>query len=294
MSGGRTTFAELAGQVGDNSPVDGKHTGKPAVVPPNGLRSVPVSQLALNPFNPRDSLGDLDGLASIVQNQLAPVVAVTVAKFKALYPDAEVVGRYVVINGNRRLAAARKFGRPKLDVVVRDDLAQDKGALLTAAVLENLAREGFDLIEEAKAIDQLVREYGSTDDVARHLAKSQGYVSQRRSLLKLTPELQDAVRRGDLPFREAREFAKLPPTEQHQRFFGAEDTVAQNIDKSANDANEPSKPKRGSGEQANRARSLSRSLKKFDSDPAALASMLRDELGETRLKTLVGLLKKLV
>lgn len=222
MSGGRTTFADLANAVGEYSVVDGANSGRPASPPsPGGLRSVSVDHLELNPFNPRDSLGDLDGLASIAQNQLAPVVVVTAAKFKAIYPDATVTTRYVVINGNRRLAAARKFGRPKLDVVVRDDLAEDKASLLTAAVLENLAREGFDLIEEAKAIDQLVREYGSTTLVARHLAKSDGYVSQRRSLLKLVPELQEALRRGDLSVERAREIARLTPDEQVAQVAGA-------------------------------------------------------------------------
>lgn len=287
MSGGRTTFAELANTVGEYSVVDGANSGKPASPPAPGLRSVSVDHLELNPFNPRDSLGDLDGLASIAQNQLAPVVVVTAARFKTVYPDVAVTGRYVVINGNRRLAAARKFGRPKLDVVVRDDLAETKASLLTAAVLENLAREGFDLIEEAKAIDQLVREYGSTNSVARHLAKSDGYVSQRRSLLKLVPELQEALRRGDLSVETAREIARLSPDEQVARVAGAEPVPA---------AEAPSSPdaggsRRGSGEQASRARSLSRAVRKFDTDPDALATVLKELLGPSRTKTLIGLLK---
>lgn len=287
MSGGRTTFAELANHVGPNSVVDGANSGKPASPPAPGLRSVSVDHLDLNPFNPRDSLGDLDGLASIADNQLAPVVVVTTAKFKTIYPDAAVAARYVVINGNRRLAAARKFGRPKLDVVVRDDLAEDKASLLTAAVLENLAREGFDLIEEAKAIDQLVREYGSTGRVARHLAKSDGYVSQRRSLLRLVPELQEALRRGDLSVERAREIARLSPDEQLCHLTGAEPAAATDTSTKA----EAAKPKRGSGEQVTRARSLSRAVKKFDTDPNALAAILKELLGPSRTKTLVGLLK---
>jgi len=292
MTGGRTKFALLAGHVGENSPVDGKNSGRPAGPPPNSLRPVRVEELALNPFNPRDSLGDLDGLASIADNQLTPLVVVTVGKFRDIYPHADVTGRYVVINGNRRLAAAQMFGRAKLDVVVRDDLAADQGALLTAAVLENIARKGFDLMEEAKALDELVRQLGSTDSVARHLAKSPAYISQRRSLLRLAPELQEAVRRGDLPFREARKLAQLTPAEQLRCWdptaTATDSAGAADVDR------EPATPIRGSGAQASRARSLSRSLKKFDTDPAALVTMLSEELGEARLKTLVGLLKKLI
>lgn len=293
MSGGITSFAALAQHVGDNSPVDGKHTAKPAGRPAPTLRSVPLEHLALNPYNPRDSLGDLNGLASIADRQLTPAVAVTLAKFKQIYPDAEVSARYVVINGNRRLAAARLFGRAELDVVVRDDLAEDKAALLTAAVLENVDRAGFDVIEEAKAVDELVREYGSTDQAAKHLAKSAGWVSQRRTLLKLAPELQDAVRRGALAVRTARELAKLSPDQQRARWTGTE-APAPRDDAGSRDEPAATAPGRGSGQQATRARSLSRAMKKFDTDPTALASLLREELGEARLKTLVGLIRKLV
>jgi ParB family chromosome partitioning protein len=293
MSGGITRFAQLSNHVGVHSVVDGANSGKPAPPPAHSLRSVSLEQLALNPFNPRDSLGDVDGLASIADNQLTPLVVVTVGKFKEIYPETDVTGRYVVINGNRRLAAAHKFGRPKLDVVVRDDLAEDRASLLTAAVLENLAREGFDLIEEAKAIDQLVREYGNTGSVARHLGKSDGYVSQRRSLLKLVPELQEALRRGTLPLREARELAQLSPAEQLRR-WGLMATATGTTGAVVVESEPVATSKQGSGAQASRARSLSRSLKRFDTDPAALVTMLSEELGEARLKTLVGRLKKLI
>lgn len=289
MSGGIKGFAQIANHVGVHSVVDGTNSGKPAPPPALSLRSAPLEHLALNPFNPRDSLGDVDGLASIADKQLTPLVVVTVGKFKEIYPDADVTGRYVVINGNRRLAAARKFGRPKLDVVVRDDLAEGRASLLTAAVLENLAREGFDHMEEAKAIDQLVREYGSTGSVARQLGKSDGYVSQRRSLLKLLPEFQNALRQGDLTFEKARELARLSPADQLRRMTGGAPAVV--IDPPANpDAGK--EPERGSGEQVNRARSLSRAVKKFDVDPTALAAVLREMLGPIRTKTLVGLLKQ--
>ena len=282
--GGITSFVGLADQVGDNSPVDGTAAQAAANHPAGTLRSIAVEHLTANPYNPRDSLGNLDGLASIVERQLTPAVAVSVARFKKLYPDAEITGRFVVINGNRRLAAARQFGRPDLDVVVRDDIAVDRATLLTAAIIENVDRAGFDVIEEAKAVDQLVREYASTDAAAAHLAKSHTWVSQRRALLALAPELQEALRRGDLAIRTARELAKVPLEQQVARWAAGRPDAPTG----------PAAPRGSSGgAQTSRSRSLSRALRKFDTDPGALAVLLRDVLGDAGTKTLIGLLRKL-
>ena len=74
--GGVTTFDGLVDAVGDNSSVDG-NAPAPVVAPRMGLsRSVPLRDLVENPYNPRDSLGDLEELASIVDYQLQPVVVV--------------------------------------------------------------------------------------------------------------------------------------------------------------------------------------------------------------------------
>ena len=106
------TFDALVDEVGDNSAVDGSAQAT-VVAPRSGLsRSVPLRDLVANPHNPRDSVGDLDELASIAEFQLQPVVVVTRTAFQNLYPDTAVSARWVVILGNRRLAAAHKFGRP--------------------------------------------------------------------------------------------------------------------------------------------------------------------------------------
>ena len=62
----------------------------------------------------------------------------------------------------------------------------------------------------------------------------------------------------------------------------------------APDGTGPAAPRRsGGGAQTSRSRSLSRAVRKFDTDPGALAVLLRDELGDAGTKTLIGLLRKL-
>ncbi len=286
--GVHTDWSMLAGSVGQNSTVDGG-----GVVPGRAPASVPLGDLVPNPHNPRDSVGDLAELESIVDTQLQPAVVVTRAAFQALFPNAEVAGKWVVIIGNRRLAAALKFGRPELDVIVRDELARDRETLLAAVISENVDRKSFDYMEEAKAVEQLVRECGTATLAKERLKKSDTWISQRRKLLELDPTLQDAVRRGDLAIRDARELAKLPREEQVEVWLRS---AALKGGGGGAGAGEGSGKGSTAGDSAlsgpPRARSLSRALKRFSTDPSALVAALYDELGEGGARTLVSLLRK--
>lgn len=269
--GTRTNLASLANAVGDHSPVE-EFAGP--------WRSVQTSELAHNPRNPRDELGDLSDLASIVEMQLQPAAVVTHAAYRALYPGDSLDppdARFVVINGNRRLAAAREYGRENLDVVVNDALARDTVTLIAAAIAENVARQDFDVIEEAKAVEALVAECGSGDKAAIHLHKTPAWVSQRRALLQLEPELQGALRRGELAIREARSLARVPREEQVARW-------AASLDRTKKPSGAP-KPKPGAG------RVIGSALGVFDTEPDQLAQALQAYLGDDGLRTLLPLLK---
>lgn len=291
--GGVTSFESLADKVGDDSSVDGTARSTTDSHRSAASRSVALRDLMGNPFNPRDSLGDLSELQSIVEYQLQPVVAVTKAAFQALYPDAKLSARWVVIIGNRRLAAAHEFGRPTLDIVVKDELAKDRGTLLSAIIAENVDRSGFDVIEEAKAVSSLVDVYGRADMAAEHLRKSKTWVSQRLALLKLAPQLQDALRAGDLAIREARALAQVPLEQQVNRWTAGR---GRGTDSSGGDADRS--PGEGSGGHdsggAAPMRALTRAVRNFDADPHSLAAALHEQIGETGTKTLISQLRKLV
>lgn len=289
-----TDWDDLHNSVGSSSPVDGEEAVKAVSAARSGqTRSVALRELMGNPYNPRDSFGDLEELASIVDHQLQPAVAITREAFLNLYPESEIKTRLVVIIGNRRLEAARKFGRPNLDVTVKDELAKDKATLLSAIIAENVDRSGFDVIEEAKAVQQLVDELGSGDAAAQQMKKSKTWVSQRRDLLKLEPELQEATRRSDLAIRDARALARLPRAEQVAKWHSV---IAQRSSEEKPSMGEGSGGPAGIADEqsgSSNARGISRALKKFDTEPAALALALRDQLGDAGVKTLVSTLRKL-
>ncbi|WP_433527782.1 ParB/RepB/Spo0J family partition protein (plasmid) [Nocardia pseudovaccinii] len=281
--GGRKNLADLIDAVGDNSPVDGDHN-QPAEAP-GPATSAPLTQLVANPRNPRRTLGDLSDLASIADIQLQPALVVTRSAYLALYPeDAEDVSaaRWVVINGCRRDAAARKYGRSELDIVVKDEVARDRVTLLTAAIDENIGRRDFDVVEEAEAVERLVAECGSADDAAARLKKSKGWVSQRRALLRLEPELQNALRAGELAVRVARSLAQVPREEQVAKWRSEQERAAKKPDQD-DDRPDP-KPRPASAPQ------ITKALRRFEAEPNVLAQALRDYLAPGQLAELVDVL----
>lgn len=279
--GQRTNLASLATAVGERSAVD-QYPSTPAPT------AAPLADLTANPRNPRDDIGDLSDLESIADIQLQPAVVVTRAAYLRLYPRDAITTSYVVINGCRRLAAAHKYGRSDLEITVKDAIARDRVTLLAAAISENVDRVDFDVIEEARAVEALVAECGRADDAAERLRKTQSWVSQRRALLKLAPELQSALRAGELAIREARTLARVPMEQQVAKWRAAQDKTAQD------NAGEKDKPAADGEAEARRrrARVLVAALREFDTNPEPLANALRDYLGETGVTTLLRVFAK--
>jgi ParB family chromosome partitioning protein len=269
--GQRTNLASLANSVGDNSPVE-----QTAAMP---SRTAPLTDLTPNPRNPREDLGDLSGLESIADIQLQPATVVTKAAYLALYPEDSITTRFVVINGCRRLAAAHKYGRTDLAIVVNDEIARDRVTLISASIAENVDRQDFDVIEEAKAVESLVQECSNAVDAANRLRKTPAWVSQRRALLALAPELQTALRRGELAIREARSLARVPLEQQVVRWRTAQDKKNDGEHNGAPDKRSPSP-----------SRIIANALSEFHSKPQLLADALRIHLGPNGVKTLLAVL----
>lgn len=173
-------------------------TGVPTegIAPPTEL---PVHRISLNPDNPRSTLGDLTDLAGSLkthgQKQAITVmnrdayVKATPAHEADLEPDTT----HVVVDGSSRLAAAREAGLATLKVMVSDDQGTTSDELLESALVANIHRQDLEELDEARALQRLLSIHGSQRALAKHLHRSQGWVSQRLALLNLTPELQARI-----------------------------------------------------------------------------------------------------
>ncbi|MDX3067808.1 ParB/RepB/Spo0J family partition protein [Streptomyces sp. ND04-05B] len=181
---------------------------------------VELKLLAGNPFNPRDELTEIEETAESLRakGQIQPVTVVRRAAFLGAYPGQEgelgEEAEYVVIDGNRRLAAAQLAGLGELRIDVNDDLAATAADILESALIANVHRVDVPPMDQAKAIQELVKVHGSQGEVARRLGKTPPWVSQRLALLELTPELQGQVETGELKVEPARRIGRLPKEQQ--------------------------------------------------------------------------------
>lgn len=181
--------------------------------------AVPLTALAHNPFNPREELTDLEETAEslLVRGQLQPVAVVRRAAFLAVHPDQEAAigaAEYIVIDGNRRLAAALLAGLEELRIDVNDDLAATAADIVESALIANIHRVDVAPLDQANAIQQLVEVHGSQGQVAKRLGKTPAWVSQRLALLGLTEDLQEKVTTGELKVEPARRIGRMPKAEQ--------------------------------------------------------------------------------
>ncbi|MFF2630888.1 ParB/RepB/Spo0J family partition protein [Kitasatospora griseola] len=179
-----------------------------------------LSELAGNPANPRVSLPKVTELADSIQESGIgqALTIVPVATFQAAFPehrDAVAKAAFVVINGNRRLAAAQELKLEEVPVLV-NTTATTRTEILVLSLAENIQREDLAPLEELETIEQLSELLGTFAAVAKALGKSEGWVSQRRRLRNLTPEATEALRAGEITIEQARELGKTKDVDKQQ------------------------------------------------------------------------------
>jgi ParB family transcriptional regulator, chromosome partitioning protein len=125
------------------------------------------------------------------------------------FTGADGSGRqpYQLIAGERRLRAARLVGLERVPALLRE--LDDRGAL-EMALVENLAREELNPVEEGRALARLNQDFGqSHDDIAARIGKSRPYVSNAIRLLELPESVLDLIARGKLTVGQARPLLAL-------------------------------------------------------------------------------------
>jgi ParB family chromosome partitioning protein len=153
------------------------------------LRRLPVDLIAPNPRQPRRAFDEsgLEALAGSLRERgvLQPVLVRPIAG-----------GTYELVAGERRWRAAQLAGLETIPAIVRD---RDDAESLQAALIENMAREDLNPVEEARACAALVEELGLTrETVGLRVGRSRVAVSNLLRLLDLPDEALELLERGDL------------------------------------------------------------------------------------------------
>jgi len=183
--------------------------GRPGATPEPGAElgpvgatyaEIPIDRVEPNPRQPR-TVFDEEALAELVFSireigLLQPIVVRHVGG-----------GSYELIAGERRLRASREAGLTAIPAIIRDT---DDDAMLRDALLENLHRADLNALEEAAAYQQLLSDFGCTqDELARRIGRSRPQVSNTLRLLRLPPDVQRRVAAGVLSAGHARALLSL-------------------------------------------------------------------------------------
>jgi ParB family transcriptional regulator, chromosome partitioning protein len=171
-----------------------------ATTPGETLLEIPVDQIDVNPRQPRKTFdpASLDELARSLRTagMLQPVVV-----------RREPGGRWQLIAGERRWRAAQRAGLERIPAVVRE--ATDAESL-ELALVENLLREDLNPMEEAEAYQQVLTEFGWTQEhLAQRVGKDRSTIANALRLLRLPPSIQQDLRAGRLTMGHARALLSL-------------------------------------------------------------------------------------
>jgi ParB family chromosome partitioning protein len=165
------------------------------------LRELPISEIEPNSFQPRGHFDEsaLVSLADSIQivGVLQPILV------RQTGPQ-----QYELIAGERRWRAARRAGLQTIPAIVRP--TEDVRSL-EQALVENLHREDLSPLEEAAAYQQLVEQFGHTqEEVARRVGKSRSSVANTVRLLHLPPSIQRLLADGQITAGHARALLGTP------------------------------------------------------------------------------------
>ncbi|MBC7263875.1 MAG: ParB/RepB/Spo0J family partition protein [Chloroflexi bacterium] len=180
----------------------------PGAERPPGLIEVPLDAIVPNPLQPRQSQDSeaLQELADSIREHgiLQPLIVTALAE-----PEGEA--EYRLIAGERRWRAARLAGLDRVPVLVKE---ASPGETLQLGLVENIQRADLNPLEEAAAYQQLIDEFGLTQEmVAERVGRSRVAVANALRLLRLPQKVKAALGSGEISEGHARALLGLEGTE---------------------------------------------------------------------------------
>ena len=163
------------------------------------FRRIPIRQIRRNPHQPR----------KIFEPQAMQSLADSIRQYGIITPlTVRRCGEeYELVSGERRLRAAGLAGLAVVPCYIVS-VSDQESALM--ALLENLQRKDLDCFEEAMFLRRLCSEFHMTQqEAAARVGKTQSAVANKIRLLKLGPEVTEAVRKHQLSERHARTLLQL-------------------------------------------------------------------------------------
>ena len=170
---------------------------------------IPIEDIYPNANQPRTHFDEkaLQELAESIK-VLGIIQPITVRKDGA---------KFEIISGERRYRASKIAGLKDIPAYVR--LVNDQ-ELLEMALVENIQREDLDAIEVALTYQRLLEEIGLTQEaLSQRVGKERSTITNSIRLLKLNPDVQQAIRNGDISAGHGRAILSLENPDDQQALF---------------------------------------------------------------------------
>ena len=177
----------------------------------DGLREIPIDLLQRGQYQPRVDMRQdtLENLADSIRAQgvVQPIVVRPI-------PTEGSEQRYEIVAGERRWRAAQMAGLANIPAVVRE--IPDESAI-AMALIENIQRENLNPLEEARALDRLIREFDLTHaEAAEAVGRSRAAVSNLLRLQELGEKVKPLLEDRQLEMGHARALLAITnPTQQY-------------------------------------------------------------------------------
>src|SRR5947209_5970934 len=181
-----------------------------AVEAATGIIRLPIENIETNPKQPRRDFDEqsMQELAQSIKTHDI-IQPITVSKLHG--------NKYRLISGERRLRASKLAGLKDIPAYIRSANDQD---LLELALLENLQREDLNAMEIALSYKRMMEELDHTQEqVAERMGKDRTTVTNYIRLLKLPPDIQVAVRSGELSMGHARALVNVDTIDKQLYIF---------------------------------------------------------------------------
>jgi ParB family chromosome partitioning protein len=176
------------------------------------LREVPTELIRPNPDQPRSRIDE-----AAIADLAASVAAAGIVQPLIVRPLAD--GSYELVAGERRWRAAREAGLDRVPAVVRD---HEDAERLQTALVENMAREDLNPVDEARACATLVDDLGLTkEELARRVGRSRASISNLIRVLDLPDDVLDLLRSGELTEGHGRAILQVRGADARRRLARA-------------------------------------------------------------------------
>lgn len=189
-----------------------ERTSSAPLVIAGGARLVEVdpATVARNPRQPREIFDEEE-----IEQLATSLLDVGMLQPLVVRPLEGTSDRYELVAGERRLRAALIAGLALVPAIVR---ATEDANLLKEALVENIHRVQLNPLEEAAAFQQLLEDFGVTqEELANRLGRSRPAVSNTIRLLSLSPAVQRRVAAGLITAGHAKALLSVEGTQAQNR-----------------------------------------------------------------------------